>query len=93
MRIVLCKLLTLVVIFVGCHIAWNTVRDNNLKRKFLEPSTITSIYQLSVGEPLVINIKGIVTYTDKKDLAIIEYRDSSGNPQQLVFRVMQYHNK
>ena len=68
MRILLCKLLALVVIFAGCHIVWDSIHENNIRHKFLEPSKITSIYQLSIGDPLIINIKGIVTYTDKKDL-------------------------
>ena len=82
-----------VIIMVGCHYLWHSIRINNLSRKFSTPTEVTSTGKVTVGDPITVNIKGIVKFTDNHGLMVIEYRDSMGLPQQMVFHSPHSHDK
>ena len=86
------KLLILVVISAVCHYTWKYFYDNEIARKFATATEITVPIKISVGDPVTINIKGFVKYTDNHGLMVIEYKDSSGLPQQMVFHVPHTHD-
>lgn len=93
MKTLLCKIAAVVMIVAGCHYLWHSIHVNNLSRKFSTPTEVTSTGQVSVGDPITINMRGIVKFTDSHGLMVIEYKDSYGMPQQMVFHAPHTHDK
>lgn len=93
MKTLLCKIAAVVIILVGCHYLWHSFHLRNMRQKFSIPTEITSAGQVVEGDPVTINIKGIVKYTDNHGLMVIEYKDSVGLPQQMVFHTPHTHDK
>lgn len=93
MKTLLCKLAVVVIIVVGCHYLWHSISVSKLSRTFSTPTEVTTTGKVTIGDPVTINIRGVVKYTDNHGLMVIEYKDSLGLPQQMVFHAPHTHDK
>lgn len=81
------KCVIVLAIIAACHAIWHQVRELDMKKQFLQPVELPLISNIKVGDPVSININGMVKYRDEDGLVVVEYKNNMGIINEMIFHI------